>query len=150
VAVLLSRWRKSLELFYEKNFRQIALGGVGLIFAPAALRILHLPERLQVAGFDSMQGIGFGLLLVQSILFPNSGLYRFLNWKCVKHIGVLSYSIYIWQQMFCGTDEMVFGVKGAWWVGFPLWILSALLVAHASYYLLERPLLGLRARFRAK
>jgi hypothetical protein len=31
---------------------------------------------------------------------------------------------------------------------FPVWILTALLAAHASHYLLEKPLLGLRARFR--
>ena len=50
--------------------------------------------------------------------------------------------------MFCGTGEMIFGVKGAWWTNFPVWLITSLLAAHASYYLLEKPLLGLRAKFR--
>jgi peptidoglycan/LPS O-acetylase OafA/YrhL len=50
--------------------------------------------------------------------------------------------------VFCGTGETIFGVKDACWTNFPVWILTALLAAHASYYLLEKPLLGLRARFR--
>jgi peptidoglycan/LPS O-acetylase OafA/YrhL len=118
--------------------------------APTILHGLHFPGRLQAAFFDSLHAIGFALLILQSILHPDRGFYRFLNWKWVKHVGVLSYSIYIWQQMFCGTDETVFGVKGAWWVSFPIWIFIALLVAHISYFLLEKPLLGLRARFRAE
>jgi peptidoglycan/LPS O-acetylase OafA/YrhL len=50
--------------------------------------------------------------------------------------------------VFCGTGETIFVVKDACWTNFPVWILTALLAAHASYYLLEKPLLGLRARFR--
>ena len=95
-----------------------------------------------------MEEIGFSLLLAQSIFYPQKGFYRCLNWNWVRHIGVLSYSIYIWQQIFCGTGETVFGIKGAWWVTFPVWILMALIAAHASYYLVEQPLLKLRARFR--
>jgi peptidoglycan/LPS O-acetylase OafA/YrhL len=64
------------------------------------------------------------------------------------HLGVLSYSTYIWQQIFCLTDASIFGMKEGWWASFPVWILMALLAAHVSYYLMEKPLLGLRARFR--
>ncbi len=63
------------------------------------------------------------------------------------HLGVLSYSTYIWQQMFCLTDASIFGVPDGWWASFPIWILLALLAAHASYYLVEKPLLKLRAKF---
>jgi peptidoglycan/LPS O-acetylase OafA/YrhL len=148
-AVLFTRWRTDLELFFEKHPRAIAWGGVGLILAPAALSLVHFPGRFQAAGSGSLLSIGFGLLLLQSILYPGRGFYRLLNWKWVSHVGVLSYSIYIWQQMFFGTGESIFGVKDAWWTDFPVWLLTALLAAHASYYLLEKPLLGLRAKFRA-
>jgi peptidoglycan/LPS O-acetylase OafA/YrhL len=147
-AVLFARWRKDLELFFEKHFRAIVCGGAGLILMPAALRLVHLPPRLQAFGSDSLQAVGLSLLLLQSVLYPGRGFYRLLNWKWVSHLGVLSYSIYIWQQMFCGTGETVFGIKDAWWTNFPVWLVTALLAAHASYYLLEKPLLKLRARFR--
>jgi hypothetical protein len=38
---------------------------------------------------------------------------------------------------------------GAWWLRFPVWLVWALLAAHASYYLLEKPLFKLRARLHA-
>jgi peptidoglycan/LPS O-acetylase OafA/YrhL len=147
-AVLFARRREVLKIIFERNPRVIAAGGISLVLAPAALHAVHFPGRFQAAGSDSLQAIGFSFLLLQSVLHPGRGFYRLLNWKWVKHVGVLSYSIYIWQQMFCGTGETVFGVKDAWWTSFPVWILFALLAAHASYYLLEKPLLGLRARFR--
>jgi peptidoglycan/LPS O-acetylase OafA/YrhL len=101
---------------------------------------------IQAGGNDSAQAIGFSLLMLHSVLQPNFGWYRWLNWKWVSQLGILSYSIYVWQQMFCGTGEMVFGVKDAWWTRFPVWILVTLVVSAASYYLLEKPLLQLRAR----
>ena len=55
-------------------------------------------------------------------------------------LGTLSYSLYLWQQVFLDRDA------GHAWVGFPLNVLLAIAVACASYYLLERPLLDLRRR----
>ena len=147
-AILFVHWRKPLENFYENNSCLITWGGATLILAPPLLRFLHIPALFQAAGFDSMQAMGFSLLLLQSIFYPQSGFYRCLNWKWVAHIGILSYSIYIWQELFCAPGKSVLGVQGAWYISFPGCILAALLAAHASYYLLEKPLLGLRARFR--
>jgi len=148
-AVLFTYWRNSLESFYQKYSHDILLGGTALILAPPALQFFPYHESVLAAIGHSIQAIGFSLLLLQSILYPSRGFYPLLNWKWVSHLGVLSYSIYIWQEMFCGTGKIVFGVTSAWWADFPLWILSALLAAHLSFYLIEKPLLGLRARFRA-
>jgi peptidoglycan/LPS O-acetylase OafA/YrhL len=147
-AVLFTHWRDSLESFYKSHSRDITAGGIALILAPPALQFFPHHESFLAAAGPSTQAIGFGLLLLQSILYPGLGFYPFLNWKWVSHIGVLSYSLYIWQEMFCGTDQSVFGVNGAWWVDFPFWILSALVAAHVSFYLVEKPLLGLRAKYR--
>lgn len=147
-AILFSYFRHQVELFYLRYAGLASCGGGLLIVLPVPLHLIHFPGRLQAAMFDTMQAFGFALLLLQSVLHPRLGCYRALNWIWVRHIGVMSYSIYIWQQMFCGTDETVFNVKGAWWVSFPVWILVTLVVAHASYYLIEKPLFKLRARFR--
>jgi peptidoglycan/LPS O-acetylase OafA/YrhL len=66
----------------------------------------------------------------------------------VVWLGTLSYSVYIWQQLFLGHFA---GPKLAalaiydWRV----WWLMALGVAAISYYVVERPILALRARFRS-
>ena len=150
LAAILVYYRPTeLKLFFQKNRRLIAVGGLSMIVVPFGLMGSPIPQRIKDSAFDSMEAIGFGLILVQSILYPTWGWYRGLNWRWVRHIGVLSYSIYIWQQLFCGPDESIFGVTNAWWLRFPMWILTALLAAHASYYLLEKPLLKLRARLHA-
>jgi peptidoglycan/LPS O-acetylase OafA/YrhL len=150
MAILLTYRRRPVEIFFGKNFTRITCAAISLIIAPTILRAVHFPGRLQAAFFDSMHAVGFALLMLQSILYPAWKFYRFLNWKWISHLGILSYSIYIWQQMFCGTDETVFGVKGAWWVTFPVWILIALISAHLSYFLIEKPLAKLRSKLHAR
>ncbi|MCX6893536.1 MAG: acyltransferase [Verrucomicrobia bacterium] len=96
----------------------------------------------------SLEGIGFALLLLQSVITPGAFPFRCLNWGWMCRLGVLSYSIYIWQMIFC-TNPAVFGLGQVWWMGFPGWLLSSMAAALLSFYGLERPLLKLRERFRA-
>ena len=147
-AVWLACRREAVVVFCSQKF-PLKLGlAIALILCPTVFRIIHVPARVQAAAGDSLLASGFCLLLLLSVLLPTRRWFCWLNWKWVSHIGILSYSIYIWQQMFCGTGETVFGVKDAWWTNFPVWLITTLLAAHASYYLLEKPLLGLRAKFR--
>lgn len=148
-SVLLFYHRQRVQTLYQKYFALISWSALALIALPLLLRHMYFPPRLQAALFDCMQASGFLALLLQSILYPGKGFSRALNWRWVRHLGVLSFSIYIWQQMFCGTDFSVFGRESAWWTRFPMWIPVTLLVAHLSYYLLEKPFFSLRQKFRA-
>ena len=67
---------------------------------------------------------------------------RFLNWKPVAALGVLSYSLYLWQQPFLDRHS------GAWVNAFPQNLVFAFAAALLSYFLVERTFLGLRNRFR--
>jgi peptidoglycan/LPS O-acetylase OafA/YrhL len=125
------------------------LVAVTFLFLPHLLARLPIPGRLIAAGGHSMQALGFAFLLVHSVFYSEAKCYRWLNWKWVSHIGVLSYSIYIWQQIF-STKPGEFGLTEAWWLSFPGWIGITLIVAHASYYLIEKPFLKLSRRFKEK
>ena len=57
-------------------------------------------------------------------------------------MGVLSYSLYLWQQLF--LDRHATSYVNA----FPLNLVLAVSVALASYFLLEKPLLKFRRRLR--
>jgi len=59
-------------------------------------------------------------------------------------MGTLSYSLYVWQQLFLNRSS------AAWMNAFPQNIVFAVGASMASYYLLEKPFLGLRHRLRAK
>jgi peptidoglycan/LPS O-acetylase OafA/YrhL len=73
--------------------------------------------------------------------------HRLLNATPVVWLGTLSYSLYVWQQLFLGhfAGPRLAGLaiydRRVWW-------LTALAVAVVSYYAVERPILGLRERFR--
>ena len=55
-------------------------------------------------------------------------------------MGVLSYSLYLWQQLFLNRNS------SAWINRFPQNLILASAVSLTSYYLLEAPLLKLRKR----
>jgi peptidoglycan/LPS O-acetylase OafA/YrhL len=67
--------------------------------------------------------------------------YSLLNSAPVMWLGAISYSLYLWQQPF--LDRW----SSAPWAAFPLNLTLALLLAAASYYLVEKPGLKLRERF---
>ena len=62
----------------------------------------------------------------------------------IRWLGRLSYSLYLWQQLFC------FQSTGPWFEHFPVNVLAALAFAAASYYFIEQPFLRWRDRLRHK
>jgi peptidoglycan/LPS O-acetylase OafA/YrhL len=71
--------------------------------------------------------------------FPDSDPFaRMLNWKPVAFVGVLSYSLYLWQQPFINRYAHHL------WNRFPINIALAFLAALISYYFVEKPFLALR------
>ncbi len=66
-----------------------------------------------------------------------------LNWKALVWVGTLSYSLYVWQQLF-------FRPSGVHRLPFPFDLAAAVVAAVASSYLIERPFLRLRSRLRAR
>jgi peptidoglycan/LPS O-acetylase OafA/YrhL len=126
------------------RWQSISLGMVLILF-PYTLIRLSLFRSLTVPFGNSCQSIGFAILLWQSILSPQ--FFKPLNWPVVQSLGVLSYSIYIWQQIFLCNPQN-FGFSRFWFMRFPGAIVAVILVAMLSYYGLEKPLMGWRARFR--
>lgn len=63
---------------------------------------------------------------------------RFLNQPAIRFIGVLSYSLYVWQQLFLNRTSD--GLNCA----FPLNIILAFTMTVVSCLLIEAPFLQLR------
>lgn len=116
-----------------------------LVLVPYVCYRLFLFGIFMVPLGNTLQAVGFAILLLQSILSPQ--YFEPLNWPVIKTVGILSYSIYIWQQIFM-TPPYTFGFSNLWFMSFPGWLLAACSVAALSYYGLEKPLTGLRAYFR--
>jgi len=84
-----------------------------------------------------------GYLIISNIILQNDIAFRFLNIKLLNIIGVLSYSIYIWQQIFTSMDKKLPGFM----VNYPYNILCIIIVSCCSYYFYERSFLKLKSKF---
>jgi peptidoglycan/LPS O-acetylase OafA/YrhL len=67
--------------------------------------------------------------------------FRLLNAKVMNHVGQISYSLYIWQQLFFSTAVGLAGTP-------PVNILLILGAANVSFFLVEKPILRWRSTLR--
>lgn len=86
------------------------------------------------------------IILIHQSLQPGSALYRFFNLKPLAFIGVLSYSIYLWQQIFYPISILGKCVVTTMPVNF-IMIFGC---AYVSYTFIEQPFLRLRSGFMKK
>jgi len=93
---------------------------------------------------SSVINASLAVLIHRSVYCSRDPIGRALNWKPIAFFGVLSYSLYLWQQLFLNRNSV------AWINSFPQNLALAATAALASYFLLEKPLLGLRQRLRAR
>jgi len=81
------------------------------------------------------------IVITAAVWRPRSLLYRVLNYPPLAFVGVLSYSLYVWDNLFL-NDE------GRWLVNTFPWNWACLVgVALLSYYAVEQPCLRLKDRF---
>jgi peptidoglycan/LPS O-acetylase OafA/YrhL len=107
-----------------------------LVLAPVFLGARFRGSYELVFGL-TLNAICLSLILLYVVRVPGSAVGRLLNSAVLRHLGVISYSLYLWQQMFTGVNSARF---------FP-WSLPAILAcAELSYWLVERPSLRLRER----
>jgi peptidoglycan/LPS O-acetylase OafA/YrhL len=137
---------------------QLAIGCLLAIFAPQLPRIRGtwaLPMLLAIVFIPWFPATSaartlFMLFVLQPLLNVSiAGIvlhviqvpYRALNWAPVAWLGQVSYSLYLWQEVFCSNPALRQGYSLA---------LLALGAACLSYYLVEQPMLRLREKlFRA-
>ncbi len=148
-AFLMSDYKSQLIGRLENKGKYVAMGiGLLLILMPEYLSDVNALHLIDAIFGNTLAATGFAILLITSILVPQ--IFKPLNSLPMIQLGLLSYSIYIWQQIFC-SNYRVFGWQtSVWWMSFPGWFLPTFIVAIMSYYGLERPLLKLRARFHSK
>jgi peptidoglycan/LPS O-acetylase OafA/YrhL len=113
-------------------FGRLTLGyALATIFVVAgAAEFFHGIERFMTPTVYS----SFASLLLLWLLSGNTGVVRaILEWKPLCWVGLLSYSLYVWQQIFVATESPL-------WTPFPINVGFAFLAAILSYYLVESPL----------
>jgi peptidoglycan/LPS O-acetylase OafA/YrhL len=134
----------AFERVYTRASRFWWLYPIILLFFSGALEIRFGDYWDYPIGY-TLNGICIAMFLLWCVRNPASFVGKCLNWTPVVQIGVLSYGIYIWQQVFLNPHNgSVFG--SAIVDRFPFSYLALILTVLTSYFLVEQPSLRLRDR----
>ena len=101
----------------------------------SGLLMAHMPPWFGSLAVISTTGVCVVLLLACVVRRPATLPGRFLNWAPLRHIGLVSYSLYLWQQMFTGPYWTPTG-----WLN----VAAIFAAAELSFWCVERPSLRLR------
>jgi peptidoglycan/LPS O-acetylase OafA/YrhL len=89
----------------------------------------------------------FPLTVISTTLHPENWLGRLLETRLFATLGKMSYSLYLWQQLFFERAEFPFAPYPLHYLQIWPWNLAALLLcATSSYYLIEKPFIRLGHR----
>jgi peptidoglycan/LPS O-acetylase OafA/YrhL len=88
-----------------------------------------------------IEAVLLAVFVAWTVRNPQHSIGRVLNFRPLRVVGVGSYSLYIWQQLFFVPDGGL-----AQDLPLPLKVGGACCCAAASYWIVERPSLRLRAR----
>ena len=123
----------------------VRLAGCALIIAGGALRT-DAPAR--ATAFGLLSTAGFALLILSSILAPDSSWYRrALATRWLTWFGVISYSLYLWHEPVLLFLDGKLGLEHApshFLITAALLLATAIPVAVASNRLVEQPFNRLR------
>lgn len=121
------------------------LGSAAFALVPLGVLIVNWGivgrPRLNYLVGQTMLNLGLALCIDYALRHHDGVIGRALNLGPVAYVGTLSYSIYLWQQIFFNPDAV------GWIFQFPFNLFAALAAAWLSYTLIERPFLSLRHRF---
>lgn len=99
--------------------------------------------RIHLALGETALNLCICYAIVRYTEFPHGIAARILNNPCLAFIGKLSYSLYLWQQVFMNS----YGRSLV--QAFPLNVVASFTCALISYYTIELPMAGMRKRLRA-
>ena len=129
-----------LEQVYRATAKVIWIFPVFFLILSPLLRFWFGDRYLFVAGY-TLEGFSIAATMLWLVRNRSSLVGRALNSRVPVFIGVLSYSLYLWQQLFLNPGNT--SVTGK----VPLALICVAIASVLSYYFVERPCLEYRTRF---
>jgi peptidoglycan/LPS O-acetylase OafA/YrhL len=131
-------------------FPAIARYGSRLRFSQLWLPILAtllVIEKLHPPGLIILRAVLMPALVLSTVIQPASLLGRVLEWQPLRWPGTISYSIYIWQELFLPASSSEKAHGAFHYLQQSPWnVLTILMCACLSRYLLELPMIRLGHR----
>jgi peptidoglycan/LPS O-acetylase OafA/YrhL len=135
-AALLARRPRAMEFL-----RRHCAMGLGLSFLWIAVLgpiLIHEVRGFSILAGFSLDALAAAWLVAALHRCPPVWTQRLLGAGVIPAIGVISYSLYLWQQVFLGPRDHL-GANPMW-----LSVATAFAVACGSYWMVERPFLRKR------
>jgi len=134
LAKINTRWYK---LFYTSLICLFALPWLALFVEKTYFRLVFVALGVLTGTLGNFL---IANIMLFSVYGPKGKWHQILNSKIFDFIGVLSYSLYLWQQIFI--------FNRFWWVAqWPQNIVLIFSAALFSRYIIERPFLQLKDQF---
>lgn len=102
---------------------------VALVLSP--LLTYAFRGRYMVPFGYSLNGLALVTVMLYVVQEPDTWIGRCLNWRPVVHAGMISYGLYLWQQLF------LMGPRGSLVRSFPLNLALTLAAAEISWWTIE-------------
>ncbi len=135
------------EPFVKSSLERRFAGSWFFVLGALAVIIASMVDARRLVSLAcgvTVQNIGIAACLAWALTFHSSPIGRFLNSRPLVFIGGMSYSIYLWQQLFFNP------MSNSALVRFPANILMVVVASLASSYLIEKPSLELRRRIETR
>ncbi|PZE26387.1 acyltransferase [Curtobacterium sp. MCBD17_028] len=121
----------------------------GMLWVPAVVYMLLVGPALETRLSNaylltvgwSIEGLCIAIIIAAVTAAPAGRLAAVLSWSPLRLLGLVSYSLYLWQQLF--LSPYMPAPLSLPWVGIP----AALALAVLSYLFVERPFLRMKRRF---
>jgi peptidoglycan/LPS O-acetylase OafA/YrhL len=148
---LLSILEKHFKLLFYTSFLVVFLFG----YLSLISKLLNIQLDYIIVPFGSFCSLGnasntrcgtltnvcVSIILLYSIYGHKGFWFKLVNSKVLNYVGLLSYSIYLWQQLFISGKSL------SWASSFPLNLVFTAMFALFSYYCIEAPFLKLKDKF---
>jgi peptidoglycan/LPS O-acetylase OafA/YrhL len=137
----------SLDVLRGRAFRAIVL--VAALVLVGAMHAGRIGASAMYFGIGTLVALCAALVVIGTVT-ADRGISSLLAFGPLVWIGRISYGLYLWHYpvvvgLFDSHRLARLGINPAWWI--PMQIGASLALATASFYLLERPILRLKARF---
>ncbi|HJR76040.1 MAG TPA: acyltransferase [Nitrospiraceae bacterium] len=94
----------------------------------------------------TVDSILLAIFIMQILIIGQRGVWSWVNHPVMVYLGLISYSLYLYHLLGLGIGRRVASVS--WPVEFAVSMLVCVLLASASYWIIERPFLALKGRWK--